>query len=79
MDALESAGLVRATADADVRAAFLLVNDLAVVLLRDQLRSVLGVDPLTPRGTERWTAQILELYTRGVFVLPADTSAETPR
>ena len=79
MDALESAGLVRATADADVRAAFLLVNDLAVVLLRDQLRSVLGVDPLTPRGTERWTAQILESYTRGVFVLPADTSAETPR
>ncbi|MFI5287363.1 MAG: TetR/AcrR family transcriptional regulator [Candidatus Dormibacteria bacterium] len=73
---LESEGLVRATADADVRAAFLLVNDLAVVLLRDQLRSVLAVDPLTPAGTERWTAQILDTYARGVFVLPAETSGE---
>ena len=45
---LESAGVLRPTADAPARAAFLLINDLAVVLLRDEVARVIGVDPLEP-------------------------------
>ncbi len=67
--ALEAAGLVRSSSDAEIRAAFLLVNDLAVVLLRDQLHEVMGIDPLAPSGMERWTAQVLEVYTRGVLLI----------
>jgi AcrR family transcriptional regulator len=64
---LEAAGLVSPSADHRLRAAFLLVNDLAVVLLRDQVRAVLGIDPLSRDGMANWTAEVLQIYTRGVF------------
>jgi TetR/AcrR family transcriptional regulator, regulator of cefoperazone and chloramphenicol sensitivity len=64
---LTAAGVMRRSDDAALRAAFLLVNDLAVVLLRDQLADVLGVDPLTPAGARRWAAETLDAYARGVF------------
>ncbi len=51
-----------------VRAAFLLVNDLAVVLFREQLRAVLGADPLAGSGMDQWTAQVMDIYSHGVFV-----------
>ena len=75
--ALEAAGFVRSSSDAEIRAAFLLVNDLAVVLLRDQLHEVIGIDPLARSGMERWTAQVLEVYTRGVLLIGEVASAET--
>jgi len=74
---LEAAGLVRPSSDAEVRAAFLLVNDLAVVLLRDQVHEVLGIDPLARSGRERWTAQVLDVYSRGVLTIGAVSSTET--
>ncbi|HEY4887097.1 MAG TPA: hypothetical protein VIJ58_00780, partial [Candidatus Dormibacteraeota bacterium] len=74
---LEAAGLVRPSSDAEVRAAFLLVNDLAVVLLRDQVHEVLGIDPLARSGIERWTAQVLDVYSRGVLTIGAVSSTET--
>ena len=74
---LEAAGLVRPSSDAEVRAAFLLVNDLAVVLLRDQVHEVLGIDPLARSGMERWTAQVLDVYSRGVLTIGAVSSTET--
>jgi hypothetical protein len=49
-----------------VRAAFLLVNDLAVVILRDRLREVLGVDPLSGAGLRRWGAEVLAIYGGGL-------------
>ncbi|WP_062527175.1 TetR/AcrR family transcriptional regulator [Demequina rhizosphaerae] len=67
MRALESAGGVRPTADPDARAAFLLVNDLAMVLLRDHLADVLGVDPLAPDGLARWAAGTIDAYSTGVL------------
>lgn len=73
---LEAAGLVRPSSDAEVRAAFLLVNDLAVVLLRDQVHEVLGIDPLARSGMERWTAQVLEVYSRGVLTIGEVSSTE---
>lgn len=65
------AGLVDAGAavdggDPSVRAAFLLANDLAVIMLRDRLREVLGVDPLSVDGLHRWGGQVLAVYRDGL-------------
>ena len=54
--------------DPAVRAAFLLVNDLAVLLLSDHIADVLGIDPLSPQGMQRWAAEVLSAYAHGVFV-----------
>ncbi|WP_267204598.1 hypothetical protein [Rhodococcus opacus] len=66
---LEAAGVVRPAADPAVRAAFLLVNDLAVILLREQVQAVLGVDPLGPTGLGRWSQTLMDTYSRGIFAL----------
>ncbi|MCV2394233.1 TetR/AcrR family transcriptional regulator [Actinotalea sp. M2MS4P-6] len=66
------AGVFRPSADPEVRAAFLLVNDLGVFLLRDQLRDALGVDPLGAQGAERWAAGVVEAYLHGVVASPPD-------
>jgi AcrR family transcriptional regulator len=65
--ALAGQGVARPSTDPPVRAAFLLVNDLAVLLLREQLTAVLGADPLTPDGMRRWAADVLDVYHHGVF------------
>lgn len=64
---LTTAGILRPSADPPVRTAFLLINDLALVLLRDHLAGVLGVDPLTPDGIRRWAGEAVAAYTHGVF------------
>ncbi len=66
-DQLVAAGIMRPSADPEVRAAFLMINDLAVVLLRDHLADVLGVDPLSDAGIRRWAGDVLPAYTEGVF------------
>lgn len=53
--------------DPEVRAAFLLVNDLAVVILRDRLTEVLGLDPVSPDGLRRWGAEVLSVYRGGLL------------
>ena len=50
MDSLVRAGLADPGADPAVRVGFLLANDLAVLLLREHLADVLGVDPLSGRA-----------------------------
>ncbi|HEY7815750.1 MAG TPA: TetR family transcriptional regulator [Nakamurella sp.] len=67
---LESAGALRPTADTAARAAFLLINDLAVVLLRDEVARVLGVDPLSRPGLRRWGNTVMEIYRGGAFTTP---------
>jgi TetR/AcrR family transcriptional regulator, regulator of cefoperazone and chloramphenicol sensitivity len=66
---LEAAGLMRPAVDARARAAFLLANDLGAMLLREPIAAVLGFDPLTRSGMQIWTAQLLDVYTRGVFTM----------
>ena len=66
-DRLVAAGMLRPSADPPVRSAFLMINDLAAVLLRDHLTDVLGVDPLSPDGIRRWAADVVAAYTDGVF------------
>jgi AcrR family transcriptional regulator len=70
---LESAGVLRPTADAAARAAFLLINDLAVVLLREEVARVLGVDPLSRVGLRRWGNTVMDIYRGGAFTVPDDT------
>ena len=70
MQALEQAGVIRASQDAPVRDAFLLSNDLAVLLLRPHISQVVGIDPLSRDGLVRWSAEVFGVYAGGVF-LPA--------
>ena len=72
LDAMETAGWSSPDADRDVRAAFLMINDLAVLILRDRLTETLGVDPLSPAGMRRWAREVLAIYAAG---LPAPVAA----
>jgi AcrR family transcriptional regulator len=65
--ALEDAGIARPSKDRRVRAAFLLVNDLAALLLAPQLQDALGIDIQTPAGMAAWTSEALDIYAQGAF------------
>ncbi|WP_131741030.1 TetR/AcrR family transcriptional regulator [Actinomadura roseirufa] len=49
-----AARAVRGAEDRARRAAWLTVNEIAVLLLRDQIRALLGGDPLGPEEAARW-------------------------
>src|SRR5699024_981237 len=66
-DAMVAGGLAVPCNDPDVRSAFLLISDLAVLLLRRPLSEALGFDPLTPPGVLRWTQEVTLAYQHGVF------------
>jgi TetR/AcrR family transcriptional regulator, regulator of cefoperazone and chloramphenicol sensitivity len=72
LDDMVAAGCARPTRDHAVRSAFLVISDLAVLLLRDQLVEVLGVDPLTPEGMARWAHQALAVYRDGLLAEETD-------
>jgi TetR/AcrR family transcriptional regulator, regulator of cefoperazone and chloramphenicol sensitivity len=80
---LVAAGVARPAADERLRSSFLLVNDLAMLLLRRQLQDNVGFDPLSREGIEQWTASALDVYAGGLFAIAVpDTcpgrDAETP-
>ena len=68
LDSMTEIGAARPSEDSAVRAAFLLVNDLALVMLRNQIAAVIGVDPLTPEGITRWAKEVTDVYAKGAFV-----------
>ncbi|MFE9258342.1 TetR/AcrR family transcriptional regulator [Streptomyces sp. NPDC006879] len=67
LDNLVEVRLAAPGRDRRVRAALLLVNDLAVLLLRRRLTEVLGVDPLGSAGAERWASEVLAIYGGGLL------------
>jgi TetR/AcrR family transcriptional regulator, regulator of cefoperazone and chloramphenicol sensitivity len=67
LDAMTEAGVARPSEDPAVRAAFFLVNDLALILLRTQIAIAIGADPLTPEGIERWAREASQIYAKGAF------------
>jgi TetR/AcrR family transcriptional regulator, regulator of cefoperazone and chloramphenicol sensitivity len=73
MRSLVAAGIARPAQDERIRTAFLLANDLAVVLLRRQIAHATGSDPLTREGLAAWTPMVMDVYTGGVFAAPAIT------
>jgi AcrR family transcriptional regulator len=74
LTALREAGHAEGGADPAVRAAFLLVNDLAVLMLRPHLTDVLGVDPLSADGLGRWAAEVVTVYRGGLGGTDTKTS-----
>ena len=68
MQALEQAGVIRPSRDEAVRSAFLLSNDLAMLLFRPHLSEVVGIDPLSRDGLVRWSAEVADVYMGGVFM-----------
>ena len=69
---MTASGLTRPAADPPVLAAFLLINDLALILLRERVATVLGVDPFSREGLTRWSQTVLEVYGRGLFLGPGE-------
>lgn len=67
LDAMVAVGTASRGADAAVRAAFLLVNDLAVLTLRPRLTEALGVDPLSEDGMRRWAGEVFAIYRDGLI------------
>ena len=77
MQDLGQAGVIRPSRDEAVRSAFLLSNDLAMLLLRPHLSQVVGIDPLSRDGLVRWSAEVADVYMGGVFLPgPAGVRAE---
>ena len=72
LGAMVEQGAAAPTEDPAVRAAFLLVNDLAVILLRNQIAAAIGDDPLTPAGLDRWARDVTAVYLGGAFVPPKE-------
>jgi AcrR family transcriptional regulator len=70
LDSLVEMGVARPCEDPDVRAAFFLVNDLALILLRNPIAVAIGTDPLTPEGIERWAREATVVYAEGAFRAP---------
>ena len=70
LDVMVEMGAARPTEDPDVRAAFFLVNDLALILLRNQIATAIGADPLTPDGLDRWAREASIVYAEGAFKAP---------
>ncbi|KIE25421.1 hypothetical protein LK08_19115 [Streptomyces sp. MUSC 125] len=70
LSALVERGIVRPTSDPRWRAAFLLVNDLAALVLDDLVTVALGESPLSEEGMRRWGHVLMQTYTEGVFVVP---------
>ncbi len=72
LERFEATGIARPSLDRRVRAAFLLSNDLAVVLLAPQLGRVVGEDVLTAAGIGRFTAEVADVYAHGAFQPPPE-------
>ncbi len=74
LDAMVESGAAAPSHDPAVRAAFLLANDLALILLRNQIAAAIGDDPLTPAGLQRWAREVTAVYIEGAFIAPAKES-----
>jgi len=44
-----------------------------VLLLREQIATVLGVDPLSAAGVARWTDVVIDVYRDGIFRLEEES------
>lgn len=67
LDVMAANGNIKHAPDSDAMAAFLLVNDLAMILLNDHIADTIGIDPLTPEGMQRWAATAFDVYLNGAF------------
>jgi AcrR family transcriptional regulator len=78
LDQMTAAGVAAESEDPDVRAAFLLAADLVLLVLREPIAEVLGVDPLSPEGMNRWAGEVARIYRDGAFSAPSPSATSTP-
>ncbi|MDA8393107.1 MAG: TetR family transcriptional regulator [Actinomycetota bacterium] len=76
--AMVAAGAASPGRDPATRAAFLMANDLAVLLLRDRLAGVLGFDPLSKEGMSRWATEVVAIYGGGLRERAATSEENRP-
>lgn len=76
--AWDAAGVTIPAEDPDVRAAFLMCNDLALVLLRDHIERAIGTDPLSEEGMRRWVAEAMAVYGGRAFRIPPSDKSPAP-
>ncbi len=62
-----AAGIMHPVDDVEARAAFLLCNDLSMILFRLHLVDAVGLDPLATEGLHRYADTAMRAYTTGVF------------
>ena len=62
-----AAGIMHPVDDVEARAAFLLCNDLSMILFRLHLTAAADIDPLTHEGLHRYADTAMHAYTAGVF------------
>ncbi len=62
-----AAGVMQPVDDVEARAAFLLCNDLSMILFRLHLVDAANIDPLTDEGLHRYADTAMHAYTTGVF------------
>lgn len=67
LHALHASGHINAGSDPATRAAVLLAHDLASLLLRGPLTRILGVDPLSKEGAEKWATEVQTIYHSGLI------------
>jgi len=67
LDVMDANGNLEPTPDREFMAAFMLVNDLAMILLHDHVADVTGTDPLAPDGMQRWASTAFSVYLNGAF------------
>jgi|tagenome__1003787_1003787.scaffolds.fasta_scaffold20857671_2 AcrR family transcriptional regulator len=79
LEAMAQNGYADRGADPTVRAAFLLANDLAMLMLRDQIAVTTGLDPLSPEGIRRWGEEVFTVYSRGLRDRPDRLGGEGER
>ncbi len=76
MRSLVDAGIARPAQDERTRTAFLLANDLSLLLLlRRQITRVTGTDRLARAGLAAWTAAVMDVYAGGIFAAREGTAA----
>lgn len=67
MDAMEGTRNLRPSDDREAMTAFMLVNDLAMILLHGHIADAIGTDPLTQEGMQRWASVAFDVYLNGAF------------
>lgn len=71
---LETAGVARPSRDRRIRAAFLMANDLAALLLARQIRRLCDIDVQTPAGMTQWAGEAMDVYSHGAFIVAEEAA-----
>lgn len=68
LDQMVESGRLLPSADPAARSAFILVGDLALILLHQPIAAAIGFDPLSPEGLQRWAQEVTTIYRDGIIL-----------